>query len=81
LFIDIASSTQILFIYVAFSTQILTAVQQSSLLDIRGSDRVNRTKNNLFEIQTASTSDILSTKVRAIEHPTFWVLQNASPVV
>jgi len=65
----------------ATANQILTAVQQSSLLDIRGSDRVNRTKNNLFEIQTASTSDILSTKVRAIEHPTFWVLQNASPVV
>lgn len=53
----------------------MTAVQQSSLLDISGSDHVLRAKNNFYEIQTLSVADIMSTKVRAIENPTCWVLQ------
>jgi len=62
------------------SSQIMTAVQQSSQLDISGSDSVLRaTKNNFYEIQTLSVADIMSTKVRAIENPTYWVLQINEP--
>lgn len=58
----------------------MTAVQQSSLLDISGSDSVLRAaaKNNFYEIQTLSVADIMSTKVRAIDNPTSWVLQQSN---
>jgi hypothetical protein len=60
----------------------MTAVQQSSQLDIIGSDsvlRATKNKNNFYEIQTLSVADIMSTKVRAIENPTYWVLQSNEP--
>lgn len=64
----------------ASAYQIMTAVQQSSLLDISGSDSVLRAaaKNNFYEIQTLSVADIMSTKVRAIDNPTSWVLQQSN---